>query len=175
MSLWFELFTEGARQVVVKAQREAREQGHDYIGTEHILIGLLREEDGLGALVLNSLGVQLENTRPKVLDIVPPGNNQISKPLPLTPHANKTCDLALRESLSLGHHHVGTEHELLGLIRDSQPSDYPREETGMRNGTPEGKLFPDDEKSIVGEVLTSLNVELDEVRNSTMRWLNGKR
>jgi ATP-dependent Clp protease ATP-binding subunit ClpC len=115
----FERFTERARQVVVLAQDEARALRHDYIGTEHLLLGLLREEDGLGARVLESLDITLEPTRDRVRSIV--GEGEPGEPLtgqiPFTPDAKKALELALREALSLGHNYIGTEHVLLGLVR----------------------------------------------------------
>jgi ATP-dependent Clp protease ATP-binding subunit ClpA len=175
----FAHYTEGARQVIVKAQQEAHEQQHDYIGSEHIFLGLLRESEKIGAIALNSLGVGLEQARARVIGIVPEGNGQLSLsrrlPQMLTPHANKVCELALRESMALGQSYVGTEHELLALVRDSRASDYPRKETGITKGTPENRIFPDDERSIVGEVLTSLDISLDEVRETTFNLLGARR
>jgi ATP-dependent Clp protease ATP-binding subunit ClpC len=117
----FERFTERARQVVVLAQDEARSLGHNYIGTEHLLLGLLREEEGVGAQVLAELGVTLDEVRDQVVrivgegDRVAPGHAQI----PFTPRAKKVLELSLREGLSLGHTYIGTEHILLGLTREN--------------------------------------------------------
>jgi ATP-dependent Clp protease ATP-binding subunit ClpC len=114
----FERFTERARQVVVLAQGEARAMRHNYIGTEHLLLGLLREEQGVGALVLASLGVTVEGTRAQVARIVGQGDEVTTGQIPFTPRAKKVLELALRESLSLGHNYIGTEHLLLGLVAD---------------------------------------------------------
>jgi ATP-dependent Clp protease ATP-binding subunit ClpC len=113
----FERFTERARQVVVLAQDEARALGHNFIGTEHLLLGLLREEEGLGARVLDSFGVTLEEVRAQVARIVGQGDEQQTGQIPFTPRAKKTLELALREAISLGHDSIGTEHILLGLVR----------------------------------------------------------
>jgi ATP-dependent Clp protease ATP-binding subunit ClpA len=116
----FERFTERARQVVVLAQEEARGLGHRYIGTEHILLGLLREEEGLAARVLANLGVTLEDVRGRVVAIVARGESEPSGQIPFTPRAKKVLERALREALSLGHNHIGTEHILLGLVREKE-------------------------------------------------------
>jgi len=113
----FERFTERARQVVVLAQDEARALKHDYIGTEHLLLGLLREEEGIAARVLRDLGVTLDDVRERVLAIVGPGEGGTAGQIPFTPRAKQALELALRESLSLGHNYIGTEHILLGLMR----------------------------------------------------------
>jgi Clp amino terminal domain, pathogenicity island component len=115
----FERFTEHARQVVVLAQEEARALGHNYIGTEHILLGLVREEAGLAAQVLQSLGISAERVRAHALRIVGPGEEATSGQIPFTPRAKKVLELSLREALSLGHNHIGTEHILLGLVREN--------------------------------------------------------
>jgi ATP-dependent Clp protease ATP-binding subunit ClpC len=116
----FERFTERARQVVVLAQHDARALGHNYIGTEHLLLGLLREEQGLGARVLVALGVTVEGTREQVARIVGMGDESgATGQIPFTPRAKRTLELALRESLALGHDYIGTEHVLLGLIAGS--------------------------------------------------------
>lgn len=115
----FERFTERAREVVVLAQDEARTLRHDYIGTEHVLLGLLLEEEGLGARVLESLGVTLEQTRERIRAIVGEGEpgEPVTGQIPFTPRAKQTMELALREALSLGNKYIGTEHILLGLVR----------------------------------------------------------
>ena len=114
----FERFTERARQVIVLAQDEARALGHAYIGTEHLLLGLLREEQGLAARVLESLNVTLETTRAQVEQIVGRGEDETATgQIPFTPRAKKTLELALREGLALHHNYIGTEHILLGLAR----------------------------------------------------------
>ena len=115
----FERFTERARQVVVLAQEEARTLKHNYIGTEHILLGLLREEEGLAARVLESLDITVERVRAQVVRIVGSGEEVTSGQIPFTPRAKKVLELALREALSLGHNYIGTEHILLGLVREN--------------------------------------------------------
>jgi ATP-dependent Clp protease ATP-binding subunit ClpA len=114
----FERFTERARQVVVLAQEEARLLGHDYIGTEHLLLGLLREEEGLAARILESLAVTLDDVRERVTRIVGLGEAAQTGQIPFTPRAKKVLELSLREALGLGHEFIGTEHLLLGLTRD---------------------------------------------------------
>ncbi len=116
----FERFTEPARQIVVVAQEEARALKHNYIGTEHVLLGLLREEDGLAARVLSSLDVSLEDVRTQVGRIIGQGDEVTAGEIPFTPRAKKVLDLALREALSLGHNYVGTEHVLLGIARENE-------------------------------------------------------
>src|SRR5919199_695535 len=116
----FERFTERARQVVVLAQEEARTLKHNYIGTEHILLGLLREEEGLAARVLESLDITVERVRAQVVRIVGSGEEVTSGQIPFTPRAKKVLELALREALSLGHNYIGTEHILLGFDADSE-------------------------------------------------------
>ena len=111
----FERFTERARQVVVLAQDEARALKHNYIGTEHILLGLLREEEGLAARVLESLDITVEEVRAQVARIVGQGDEVTTGQIPFTPRAKKVLELALREALSLGHNYIGTEH-ILSLI-----------------------------------------------------------
>ena len=115
----FERFTERARQVVVLAQDEARSLRHNYIGTEHLLLGLLREEEGLAARALESLGVTLEDTRAKVREAVGEGalDAPVTGQIPFTADAKKTLELALREAMTLGHNYIDTEHVLLGLVR----------------------------------------------------------
>jgi ATP-dependent Clp protease ATP-binding subunit ClpC len=116
----FERFTERARQVVVLAQGEARALKHNYIGTEHLLLGLLRVEDGLAARVLDSLDITMEEARVKVARIVGPGDEVTSGQIPFTPRAKKVLELSVREALSLGHNFIGTEHVLLALARENQ-------------------------------------------------------
>jgi ATP-dependent Clp protease ATP-binding subunit ClpC len=113
----FERFTEPARQVVVHAQEEARSLGHDHIGTEHLLLGLLRVEDGLALRVLASLGIAVEVAREQVARIVGRGDAVPVGQIPFTPRAKKALELSLREALALGHDVIGTEHVLLGLVR----------------------------------------------------------
>jgi ATP-dependent Clp protease ATP-binding subunit ClpC len=115
----FERFTERARQVVVLAQEEARSFKHDYIGTEHILLGLLRVEDGLAAPVLATLGIGIDDVRARVAQIVGDGDEAARGQIPFTPRAKKVLELSLREALSIGHNHIDSEHILLGLVREN--------------------------------------------------------
>jgi ATP-dependent Clp protease ATP-binding subunit ClpC len=115
----FERFSERARQVVVLAQEEARALRHNYIGTEHILLGLLREE-GLAARVLESFDIAVEEIRVRVARIVGQGDEVTTGQIPFTPRAKKVLELSLREALSLGHDYIGTEHVLLGLLREGE-------------------------------------------------------
>ena len=103
--------------MVVLAQDESRALGHAYIGTEHILLGLLREQEGLAARVLESLDLTIEAVRAQVVSIVGPGEVAATGQIPFTPHAKETLEFSLREALSLGHDWIGTEHVLLGLVR----------------------------------------------------------
>jgi hypothetical protein len=115
----FERFTKDARHVVVLAQEEARRLHHNYIGTEHILLGLMAETDGLACRALQNLGFSLEGARAEVTGIVSPGPGEMmTGHIPFTPRAKKTLELALRESLQLHHNYIGTEHILLGVIRE---------------------------------------------------------
>jgi ATP-dependent Clp protease ATP-binding subunit ClpC len=116
----FERFTERARQVVVLAQDEARALKHGYIGTEHILLGLLREEEGLAARVLASLDVSVDSVRAQVARIVGQGDAVPAGQIPFTPRTKKVLELALREARALGHKYIGTEHVLLGLVREGE-------------------------------------------------------
>jgi ATP-dependent Clp protease ATP-binding subunit ClpA len=116
----FERFTERARQVVVLAQDEARAFKHNYIGTEHLLLGVLREEEGVGARVLESLDITLEEVRAQVARIVGQGDEVTSGMIPFTPRAKKVLELALREAVKLSHNHIGTEHILLGIVRENE-------------------------------------------------------
>lgn len=143
----FERFTERARQVVVLAQEEARNLRHNYIGTEHLLLGLLREADGVAARVLGSLEVSLEEVRGEVTRIVGEGENDPQGQIPFTPRAKKVLELALREALSLGHNYIGTEHILLGLVRESE--------------------------GVAARILNDLEVDADRVRQEIMRVLAG--
>ena len=113
----FERFTNRARHVVVLAQEEARRLQHNYIGTEHVLLGLLGEPGGLAFRVLEGFGMSLEGTREEVKAIVGTGNATVSGHIPFTPRAKKTLEFALREALELHHNYIGTEHVLLGLLR----------------------------------------------------------
>lgn len=116
----FERFTERARQAVVLAQEEVRALGHDSIGTEHVLLGLLRVEEGLAARVLDSFGVAIEDVREEVVRRAGRGESPATGQIPFTPEAKETLELALREALALGHNYIGTEHVLLGLLRADQ-------------------------------------------------------
>jgi ATP-dependent Clp protease ATP-binding subunit ClpC len=116
----FERFTRRARHVVVLAQEEARRLSHNYIGTEHLLLGLLGESDGFAFRALSGFGMSLDGTRHEVAAIVGPGNATPSGHIPFTPRAKKTLELALREALALRHDFIGTEHILLGVIREGE-------------------------------------------------------
>jgi ATP-dependent Clp protease ATP-binding subunit ClpA len=114
----FERFTERARQVVVLALDEARVLKHNYIGTEHLLLGLLREEDGVAAHVLKAFEITADGVRVQVAEIVGEGDEAVTGQIPFTPRAKKVLELSLREALHLGHNYIGTEHILLGLARE---------------------------------------------------------
>jgi ATP-dependent Clp protease ATP-binding subunit ClpC len=116
----FERFTDRARRVVVLAQEEARLLNHNYIGTEHILLGLIHEEEGVAARALTELGVSLEAIRVEVVEIIGQGAAAPTGHLPFTPRSKKVLELSLREALQLGHNYIGTEHILLGLIREGE-------------------------------------------------------
>ena len=116
----FERFTDRARRVVVLAQEEARLLNHNYIGTEHILLGLIHDGEGVAAKALESLGISLDAVRQQVEEIIGQGQQAPSGHIPFTPRAKKTLEIALREALQLGHNYIGTEHILLGLIREGQ-------------------------------------------------------
>src|SRR5271170_675571 len=116
----FERFTNRARHVVVLAQEEARQLHHNYIGTEHVLLGLLGEPDGVAGRVLAGFGMSREGAREEVKAIVGAGSGMPSGHIPFTPRAKKTLELSLREAVSLHHNYIGTEHILLGLIREGE-------------------------------------------------------
>jgi ATP-dependent Clp protease ATP-binding subunit ClpA len=117
----FERFTDRARRVVVLAQEEARDLGHNYIGTEHILLGLLREPEGIAAQAMEALGISLDAVRWEVREIIGQGEGTtLPSHIPFTPRAKKVLELSLREALQLGHNYIGTEHILLGLIREGE-------------------------------------------------------
>jgi ATP-dependent Clp protease ATP-binding subunit ClpC len=116
----FERFTERARHAVVLAQDEARLLKHNYIGTEHLLLGLLREEEGVAARVLESLHITIDEVRAQVTRIVGHGDEVTGGQIPFTPRAKKVLELSLKEALSLGHQYIGTEHILLGIEREGQ-------------------------------------------------------
>ena len=143
----FERFTERARQVVVLAQEEARTLKHNYIGTEHILLGLLREEEGLAARVLESLDINVERVRAQVVRIVGSGEEVTSGQIPFTPRAKKVLELALREALSLGHNYIGTEHILLGLVRENE--------------------------GVAARILLDFDADSEKIRNEVIRMLSG--
>lgn len=116
----YERFTDRARRVVILAQEEVRLFGHTTVGTEHLLLGLIREGDGIAARVLTSLGFTIEGLRTQVEEIIGQGEERLSGHIPFTPRAKKVIELSLREALQLGHNYVGTEHLLLGLIREGE-------------------------------------------------------
>src|SRR6476646_8979905 len=116
----FERFTDRARRVVFLAQEEARMLNHNYIGTEHILLGLIHEGEGGAAKALESLGISLDAVRQQVEEIIGQGQQAPSGHIPFTPRAKKVLELSLREALQLGHNYIGTEHILLGLIREGE-------------------------------------------------------
>jgi ATP-dependent Clp protease ATP-binding subunit ClpC len=152
----FERFTERARQVVVLAQDEARELKHNYIGTEHLLLGLLREQEGIAARVLESLDVTVEEVRARTTRLVGQGDEEIvTGQIPFTPRAKKVLELALREALSLKHSYIGPEHILLGLARENDgvaarilldlgaDAETIREQTIAMLGGPAARIQPD--------------------------------
>src|SRR3990172_4020597 len=143
----FERFTERARQVVVLAQEEARILRHNYIGTEHLLLGLLREADGVAARVLGTLEVTLEEVRGEVTRIVGEGDHESQGQIPFTPRAKKVLELALREALSLGHNYIGTEHILLGLVRENE--------------------------GVAARILLDFDADAEKIRNEIIRMLSG--
>jgi ATP-dependent Clp protease ATP-binding subunit ClpC len=116
----FERFTERARQAVVFAQDEARGLKHNYIGTEHLLLGLLREEEGVAARVLAALEITIEQVRMRVAQLIGAADELTTGQIPFTPRAKKVLEIALREALSIGHNYIGTEHILLGLLRENE-------------------------------------------------------
>ncbi len=143
----FERFTDRARRVLVLAQDEARLLNHSFIGTEHILLGLIREGEGVAAKVLEAMGVSLEAVREKVEETIGmPGTGTSSSP-PFTPRAKKVLELSLREALQLGHNYIGTEHMLLGLVREGE--------------------------GVAAQVLTQLGAELPAVRQQVIQLMNG--
>ncbi len=142
----FNRFTERARKVIILAKEEARRFNHDYIGTEHILLGLIREGEGVAAAVLQKMGLSLENIRLEIEKLVQPGpTTQIIGDIPFTPRAKKALELAAEEARSLGHNYIGTEHILLGLIREGE--------------------------GIASQVLLNLGMDLNTVRNEVMELL----
>ena len=145
----FERFTDRARRVVVLAQEEARMLNHNYIGTEHILLGLIHEGEGVAAKALESLGISLEAVRQQVEEIIGQGQQAPSGHIPFTPRAKKVLELSLRESLQLGHNYIGTEHILLGLIREGE--------------------------GVAAQVLVKLGADLDRVQQQVIQLLRGRR
>ena len=146
----FERFTERARRVVVLAQDEARMLDHNYIGTEHILLGLIHEGEGVAAKALESLGISLDAVRQQVEEIIGRGQQQQppSGHIPFTPRAKKVLELSLREAQQLGHTYIGTEHILLGLIREGD--------------------------GVAAQVLVGLGVDLNRARQQVIRLVTGR-
>jgi excisionase family DNA binding protein len=142
----FDKFTTRARRVLSLAQEEAQRLNHHYIGTEHLLLGLVRENEGVAAQVLARLGVELERVRSGVEFVIGRGDKPVSGEVGLTPRSKKVIELAVDEARRLGHHYIGTEHLLLGLVREGE--------------------------GVAAGVLESLNLKLDEVRAETLRVLN---
>lgn len=116
----FERFTDRARRATVLSQEEARTLNHNYLGTEHMLLGLLHEGEGIAAQALVSVGLTLESAREAVTELVGPGSSPSSSHIPYTPRSKKVLELALREALQLGHNYIGTEHLLLALLREGE-------------------------------------------------------
>ncbi|HVE96027.1 MAG TPA: ATP-dependent Clp protease ATP-binding subunit [Pseudonocardiaceae bacterium] len=143
----FERFTDRARRVVVLAQEDARMLNHNYIGTEHILLGLIHEGEGVAAKALESLGIALEGVRQQVEEIIGQGQQAPSGHIPFTPRAKKVLELSLREALQLGHNYIGTEHILLGLIREGE--------------------------GVAAQVLVKLGADLNRVRQQVLQLLSG--
>src|SRR6266542_3125344 len=143
----FERFTDRARRVVVLAQEEARLLNHNYIGTEHILLGLIHEGEGVAAKALESLGISLEAVRAQVEEIIGHGGSAPSGHIPFTPRAKKVLELSLREALQLGHNYIDTEHILLGLIREGE--------------------------GVAAQVLVKLGADLSRVRQQVIQLLSG--
>ena len=143
----FERFTDRARRVVVLAQEEARLLNHNYIGTEHILLGLIHEGEGVAAKALESLGISLEGVRGQVEELIGQGGSSPSGHIPFTPRAKKVLELSLREALQLGHNYIGTEHILLGLIREGE--------------------------GVAAQVLVKLGADLSRVRQQVIQLLSG--
>jgi len=143
----FERFTDRARRVVVLAQEEARMLNHDYIGTEHILLGILREGDGYAARALESLGISLDAVRQQVEEIIGQGQQAPSGPVPFTPRAKKVLELSLRESVQFGHNCIGPEHILLGILREGD--------------------------GVAAQVLVALGADLNRVRQQVIQLVHG--
>ena len=143
----FERFTDRARRVVVLAQEEARLLNHNYIGTEHILLGLIHEGEGVAARGMQSLGISLDSVRSQVVETIGQGHQSPSGHIPFTPRAKKVLELSLREALQLGHNYIGTEHILLGLIREGD--------------------------GVAAQVLEKLGADLPKVRHTVIQLLSG--
>jgi ATP-dependent Clp protease ATP-binding subunit ClpA len=143
----FERFTDRARRVVVLAQEEARLLDHNYIGTEHLLLGLINEGEGIAAQALEALGVSLERVRSDVEEIIGRGQAVPAGHIPFTPRAKKVLELSLREALQLGHNYIGTEHILLGLVREGE--------------------------GVAAQVLEKLGADLERVRQTVIELLPG--
>jgi ATP-dependent Clp protease ATP-binding subunit ClpA len=143
----FERFTERARRAVAQAQEEARMLDHGYIGTEHILLGLIREGEGVAARALESLGIRLDAVRQQVEEIIGRGEHAPSGHIPFTPRAKKVLELSLREAQQLGHHYIGTEHILLGLLREGH--------------------------GVAAQVLVKLGADQNRVRQQVIELLHG--
>jgi len=143
----YEQFTDRARRAVVLAQEEARMLNHNYIGTEHILLGLIHEGDGVAAKALESLGISLDTVRQQVEEIIGRGQQAPSGQIPFTPRAKKALELSLREALQFGHKYIGTEHILLGLIREGD--------------------------GVAAQVLMTLGADLNRVRQRVIQLLHG--
>ncbi len=143
----FERFTDRARRVVVLAQEEAKMLNHNYIGTEHILLGLIHEGEGVAAKALEQLDISLDAVREQVTDIIGAGQQQPTGHIPFTPRAKKVLELSLREALQLGHNYIGTEHILLGLIREGE--------------------------GVAAQVLVKLGADLNRVRQTVIQLLSG--
>jgi ATP-dependent Clp protease ATP-binding subunit ClpA len=142
----FERFTDRARRVVVLAQEEARMLNHNYVGTEHILLGLIHEGEGVAAKALESLGIGLETVREKVTEIIGRGEQSPSGHIPFTPRSKKVLELSLREALQLGHNYIGTEHILLGMMSEGE--------------------------GVAAQVLVRLGADLDRVRQQVTQVLH---
>jgi ATP-dependent Clp protease ATP-binding subunit ClpC len=143
----FERFTDRARRVVVFAQEEARLLNHNYIGTEHVLLGLVREGEGVAAQALTSMGIGLDAVRGQVEKIIGQGQAAPTGHIPFTPRAKKVLELSLREALQLGHNYIGTEHILLGLLREGE--------------------------GVAAQVLQQLGADLNRVRQTVIQLLSG--